>query len=164
MRKTNRQFGLALMIAATFCATPPAKADIAKARLIQKGVTAFECSLFAAFMSPKGGEAESQRLFQVGYDSSMAFMEAFDAGNISEEEFREFVRLDVALNLKRLVPDPAFAIGRVYQDIRKFAADRVLYGRTAAGAIDYDNPRDDFDVEAAEARRYYDLAKCSLID
>lgn len=164
MSNRNGLRRLCVALLTCFAAAPLANADIAKARLIQKGATAFECSILAALMTPKGGEAESQRLFQIGYESSIAFLKALDAGEITEDEFRQFVRMDVGLNLKRMVPDPAFAVGRMYQDIRKFAADRVLYGRTAAGAIDYDNPHNDFDVEALEAKRLYDKTNCSLID
>jgi hypothetical protein len=140
-----------------------AHADVAKARLIQKGLAAFECSIFVAFMSADG-DTESERLFQIGYDSSMAFLEAVRAGEVTEQEYRTFVRLDVALNLKKLgKTDPAFAVGRFYQDIRRFAADRVIYGRTESGAIDIDNTLND-SQSAAAARVYYDKTRCALIE
>lgn len=154
---------LAVATALAVAVSASAQADPAKARLIQKGVAAFECSIFVAFVSPSG-EEESQRFFQIGYDSSMGFLEALNAGEVSEEEFGKFVRMDVALNLRRLgATHPAFSVGRFYQEVRGFAADRIMYGRTASGAIDFDNLLDDAE-SSAEAKRHYDKAGCVLIE
>lgn len=141
----------------------PAHGDIARARLIQKAVTSFECSIFAAFMSPTG-EAESQRFFQVGYDSAMEFLSAVSAGDVTQEEYETFVRMDVALNLKAVgSTHPAFAVGRLYQHVRDFTGDRVMHGRTSSGAIDFGNVLD-LAQSAALAGRLYSQSNCVLID
>lgn len=141
-----------------------ANAESPKAQLVEKGVSAFECSVAAA-MAPTAGQQESNRLFMLGYNSLVSFANALYSGEISEAEFDKYVRFDISLLLSRTQGNTSaeFATGRIYESVSSYTAERLLYGRNRTGGIDFDRPLNDEQIGKI-ANRLYSEANCSLID
>ena len=112
---------LALLLAATPAlaeVTPEQKALAEKARL---SLTAFACSVLA---EKKGDPAEQSRLFMLGYDEGMTFLQALEAGELTDEAINEHVPVAFLWSLGG--PTHDFSLGRVYEGAVEAVYDRVF--------------------------------------
>tara|TARA_R110000744_G_scaffold301949_1_gene410927 strand:+ start:242 stop:721 length:480 start_codon:yes stop_codon:yes gene_type:complete len=158
----KRSLCLSSILASLFILS--ANAESPKARLVEKGVSAFECSVAAA-MAPMAGHQESNRLFMLGYNSLVSFADALYSGEISEAEYDKYVTLHISLLLSKTQGDTSatFATGRIYQHVLSYTSDRIFYARNKTGGIDRDKPLNDEQI-GEMANQLYSEANCSLID
>ncbi|MES1201273.1 MAG: hypothetical protein ABUS57_07460 [Pseudomonadota bacterium] len=98
-------------------ATPSVAERVSDARL---SWSAFECATFASFA---GDEAEQHRLFQLGYDAGHRYVEALQAGRISNDEIQNDVPIGFSLSMNG--PSTDFALGQVFAVASDDAVDKV---------------------------------------
>lgn len=82
-------------------------------------MVAFECATYAEF---SGNEAETERLFMIGYKTAQKWLEAARSEQLSVDEL-EKTPIGILESLGG--PTLEFQIGRIYSDTARRAFDRV---------------------------------------
>lgn len=126
---------------------------------IQTGVLAFECANYTKYFDD---EARYQELMIIGREKVVGFLNAYFNDEITDQEFRDHVPLDVMLILA--APTPDFAAGRIFQSYSAFVEHWVGHERNPDGSVDGTRPREPWERQVEEARRLYSKNKCHLID
>ncbi|MFQ6238253.1 hypothetical protein [Sinorhizobium meliloti] len=135
-----------------------ASASEQDARLSRLAWSAFECHELARI---SGDDGEKDRLFKVGLDASMTFVEKFRAGEISEDD--RFMHVPGGISRAMEGPSVEFVVGRIYQ---------VVAGNTYEDVTQRDSggkrlPPEKYVVDPVEvtgiARTKYREANCELI-
>lgn len=109
---TGTSILLRLALTALVINATPVKAEtsLEYAKLGQKIFPAFLCSIAAGHAQKT--EAQ-QRLFMVGYESGMVFLDALQQGKVKREDISKTVAVAVTLSLKG--PSIDFMLGRVWE-------------------------------------------------
>ena len=116
---------LILIILLTFIlSSQPTSAETSKeyALMGSKAWSAFECTVLASY--GKKPEAEQERLFTLGYDAGITFLQAFKEGkNIKEDLYNQ---LPIAFLLSLRGPNNDFILGRVYEMVAEDAVKDII--------------------------------------
>jgi len=144
-----------LLVIMTSSVTAHASPD--KAVYGTKGIAAFECAGFANSFD----RSEEARLIGIGHKNLALFFAAWDAGEISEEEYQSVIRMDYSW--KSVGPSDDFVIGRMYEWALSLSKHRVSHVSKPDGSIDRGKEIDDVNVIITNASRIYKSKNCSFI-
>lgn len=126
---------------------------------IETGALALECANYAKYLDD---EARYQELIVIGRNKIVGFLNAFTRGDISEQEYRDHVRLDISFKMD--APSADFAAGRIFEYFSGLVDHWVGHERNPDGSVDGNRPREPFERQVEEAQRLYSKNKCHLID
>lgn len=86
------------------------QANAQDAQLGRLSWSAFHC---ASLASQANEPEEQERLFSLGYQSGLTFIEAVRAGHISDDDLRATVPVGFLMGMRG--PTPDFMLGRIYE-------------------------------------------------
>lgn len=127
----------------------PASAQ--EAHLGRLSWSAFHCSSLA---SQSAQADEQQRLFQVGYESGLRYIEAVRAGRVTEEQVRSETPIGFSLGLGG--PSPDFMLGRIYETAADKAYDDVTEQISTPNAFDAE-------IRQVVAGNLFQQSNCTLL-
>ena len=127
------------------------------ARLARVMWSAFQCSIFSSYAND---EAETERLFYVGYDAGKAFFEALEAGEISDEEWRSEVPIGVSLRMGG--PTVDFTLGRIYAAAAEDASDEVVKEDSSGLMLAVEDWNLDDELQMSIGKIKYEESNCVL--
>jgi hypothetical protein len=118
---------------------------------------ALECSVYAEMAGRDLKEQE--RLFQLGYQSGLRFLDAARKGTLTEEEIRQ----KVPIGFKASGPTADFALGQVFGLISQESYDTIVKNDALGLQRPIDQWVTDPKVQKARADGEYRSRNCALI-
>jgi hypothetical protein len=132
-----------------------AEVDARAARVM---LSAWMCSEYAEI---KGDEAESERLFLLGYGAGKQFLAAAKAGTITPEERHSTVPM--VLQWMMSGPTPEFILGRMYESATSDAFDKVTAKNANGFPLEVKDWITDDKLKTSIAETKFVQANCEII-
>lgn len=126
---------------------------------IETGALALECANYSRYIDD---EARFHELMLIGRNKVVGFLDAFARGEITEQEYRDHVGLDISFKMR--APTADFAAGRIFEYYSSLVDHWITYERNTDGSVDETRTREPWERQVAEAERLYGENKCHLIE
>lgn len=112
-----------MRLIATACIMTALACGPANAQEAQLGHLSWAAFYCATLAGQANEQSEQERLFILGYQSGLSFVDALQEGRVTEEQIDATVPLVVMLSLSG--PTPDFMLGRLYEAAAEKAYDDV---------------------------------------
>ena len=136
----------------------PKQSSVVGGNVARLAWDAFQCAAYAEVAGDL--QTEHQRLFQLGYDNALRFLQARQRGEVSEEEVRNRAPLRF---MRRVVgPNIEFMLGRIYEGARDEALQSIEPAPSAA-PWNFDRRITDRELRKLRAANEYSAKHCRVL-
>ena len=154
MRQT---FLIVLLTSTSFLSGLNAKADD---NLSLVTWSAFECQMYAHLAE---NTPESERLFQLGYNSGKEFMRQVFSGELSNDYLRSNAPMGITMLLRDGGPSEEFILGRIYETVTQYAYENAVKKDKTGVTLPPDKWRMDKELQQFYSANIYSDKNCELL-